>query len=279
MTPFSHTVLITADKKPTPALLALLSLCDIHHDGSLTTIIEATQKEQPVGFLRPKDKERWQITSYVTAKADAIRHQCDLLAMLQEIKPLHHQYDYIVVFGGSIHGIRMRLAFLKKLWEEGVRSQKIIILTGQRFLDPAIESEAILTDKNNGLLPITSTWSMKDYPKTETDMIRMVLEQSIVPQDWHSIPIIYIDTPAPLGSMRPNTGDTIQYWLTTQPIPGSLLAISEQPLIGYQDAVLRRFLPKSFIIETVGSAIVPDTKPELLIGTVGWWLYNAYLIS
>jgi hypothetical protein len=277
-----HTNLITPDKKPTPGLLALLSICNIQHDGSLATIITATQKEQPEGFLRPKDKERWQVTSYLTAKEDKIRAQCLTLSMIKEIKPLDYNYEYLLLFGGTLEGVRTRVAFLSKLWHRGVRFKKIIVLTGQRLLDPVIESPQELTNAHNLILSIKPNWQLKNSPTTETDMIRMVFEQSIVPAAWQSMPIEFIDTPMQKRDgwfVRPNTTDTIQHWLTTHPIPGSLLAISEQPSIGYQDALLQRFLPASFTIETVGSAASKSrTKPEILIGTVGWWLYNAQFL-
>ncbi len=274
-----HTNLITPDKKPTPALLALLSICGIDHDGSLAAIIAATQKEQPEGFLRPKNKERWQVTSYLAAKEKAIQAECMALNMVKEIKPIHRDYEYIILFGGTLEGVRTRVAFLAKLWHRGIRFKKIIVLTGQRFLDPVIESEAELTNTRNLILAIKTNWQLKTHPKTETDMIRMVFEQSIIPATWQSVPIEFIDTPMQKKEgwfVRPNTIDTINQWLTTHPLPGSLLAISEQPSIGYQDALLRRFLPPSFTIETVGpAASTSRMKPEILIGTIGWWLYHA----
>lgn len=278
MTAFSHTVLITPDKKPTQALLNLLATCNIQHDGSLSAIIEATQKEQPFGFIRPKNKERWQITPYLTDKKEAIYTHCKDLSMMDEIKPLHYDYDYIVLFGGTLEGMRTRLSFFLRLWQEGVRGKQIIILTGHRFLDPVIESKALIEDRNNGLVPIKETWQLTNDPKTETDMIKIIFEQGELPQEWTTLPIIIVDTPAPQGSTRPNTADTIHHWLTFNPIPGSLLAIAEQPSIGYQDAVLQRYLP-SFTIETVGPSIPTHRiTPEVLVGTVGWWLYNAQFL-
>lgn len=277
--PSLHTNLITFDKKPTPTFLALLSTCGIQHDGSLATIITATQKEQPEGFLRPKNKERWQLTSYFEIHTTAIIQQCAALHMLTEIKPVKMHYDYAILFGGIIQGVRARLAHLVQCWQEGVRWKQLIILTGQRPLDPNIEATTTWIDRNNGSLPIKQTWHLTDHPLMETDMIHMVLEQSILPAAWQNIPLLIVDTPMQKKGtefIRPTTADTVYQWLSTHPSPGTILAISLQPLIGYQDAVLRRYLPSSFTLETVGPAAVNDLiKPEILIDTIARWLYNA----
>ncbi len=138
-------------------------------------------------------------------------------------------------------------------------------------------------DTSRSKVPCKKNWTLSHLPTTETAMIHMVFEQSIVPDAWHDIPIIFIDTPQKeeRGTwVRPNTIDTIYHWLSTQPSPGLVLAISEQPSIGYQDTLLRRFLPASFTIETIGPALsASQNKPEILIGTIGWWLYHADHIS
>lgn len=277
-----HLNLITPDKKPTGTLLALLSVCNIKHDGSLSSIITATEQEQPHGLVRPKNKERWQTPTYLTDKKDTIHALCTLLGMFHAIEPVGNTYDYIVLFGGTITGIRTRLAFLLQLWQKGIRSKKIIVLTGQRLLDPTIESKAVLVDTNNGILPCKKEWKFDYYPRTETEMIQVLFEQAILPSSLQAVPIIFIDTPAQQkngGLIRPNTADTIYHWLATSPIPGSVLAISEQPSIGYQDILLRRYMPASFTIETVGPVVSQEhlLAPEILVGTVGWWLYHTLL--
>jgi hypothetical protein len=198
--------------------------------------------------------------------------------MVTEICPTHHTYDYAIIFGALIHTVRKRIAYLVKLWHEGIRWNSLVILSGQRNLDPILESDTTWNDAS--LLPIKTSWKLSQVPKTEIDMIQMVLEQSVLPADWTTIPTTLINTPMQLkefGLLRPNTADTILCWLTTHPTPGSIVAISTQPYICYQDAILKRILPSSFSIETVGPEIDPcEVQPEILIGTIGWWLYHAF---
>jgi hypothetical protein len=79
---------------------------------------------------------------------------------------------------------------------------------------------------------------------------------------------------------RPNTQDTIDEWLRSyNPQPGSILALSNQPYIGYQDAVLRKALPKTFDVETVGNACSNNTKSTVIIDSLARWIYNEHLIA
>lgn len=280
--PFSHTYLITSDRKPTPPLINLLSVCGIVHDGSIESIIAATQKDQPIGFLRAKGKERWQLTSYYANSENAIIQQCRQLSMIEEIKPSTFCYEYAIVHGGTINGMRSRIAFLTNLWKEGYRWHNLVILTGQRPLDPIIESQTTLIDKNNGYLVFKTEWHLTISPTNETDMVRMILEQSVLPAAWKNIPITIVDTPLQKKETeicRPTTIDTMHQWLSTDPVPGSILAISHQPFIGYQDAVVRSILPKEFILETVGPQAESPIESAVLVDTVARWLYNAQHLS
>ena len=57
--------------------------------------------------------------------------------------------------------------------------------------------------------------------------------------------------------IRPNTAVTVKRWLKKKkPASGSVLVLSNPPYIGYQDAVVRRCLPRSFQIETIGGPSV-----------------------
>ncbi len=279
--PFPQECLITSSKKPTVPLLELLSVCSISHDGTLKDIIAATQQEQPQGFLRPRGKERWHLSSYLSARENAIYHHCNTLNMIQEVRPTKKSYDAALLHGGNIEGIRRRLAYLIQLWQEGVRWKQLIILTGKRPLDPVLESEATWYNVNNGLLTLKPTWQLQQKPLTESDMIRMVIAQSLLPEVWSTLPVIIIDTPlqqSTHGLVRPTTADTVRQWLSTmQSSTGSFLAISSQPFVGYQDAIVKTIVPSSFDIETVGPEAATElTKPEILVDTVARWLYNAH---
>ena len=73
---------------------------------------------------------------------------------------------------------------------------------------------------------------------------------------------------------RANTEDTLRHWLTTDPIPGTCLAVSSQPFVGYQHSVARTVLPVNFEIETVGDISAEDEPLAVYLDTVARWLYQ-----
>ena len=58
--------------------------------------------------------------------------------------------------------------------------------------------------------------------------------------------------------------------------PGNILAISNQPYVGYQNAVLQNLLPNTFGIETVGKSASPNIKITTALDTLARWLQQGY---
>lgn len=268
-----HSYAVTSEGKPTSALLSLLSALSITHDGTLESIVAATQKEQPGGFLRARGKERWELESFFEKKKEIILDHANQLHLIEAVQPLKKQYEYAVILGATINSVRNRIGFLIDLWQSGVRWKKLIIFAGNRPLDPTLESKEQLINATNGYTTFKKDWQLTTDPKIETDMARMVLDQSLLPNEWKQIPVEIINCPMNKDGSRPTTFDTIQFWLSTKPEHGSILAISNQPYIGYQDVVLRSQLPNTFTLEMVGRGS-KNTTPELLLDTIARWLYN-----
>jgi len=133
-----------------PGLLDLLAATDIQHDGTFAGIVKATQFSQDEGgWLRISGKERWEVKEVFPEKREQLMTMFDKLCVIQEIEPVSIYYDYVVIFGGTVHGTRSRLQYLVKLWKKGVRFGSIVVLTGQRPLDPGLESLEELLNENN----------------------------------------------------------------------------------------------------------------------------------
>jgi hypothetical protein len=98
--------------------------------------------------------------------------------------------------------------------------------------------------------------------QTESEMVRWVYEHSDLPKE---IPPLFIEVPMK-GNRRPNTLDTIHAWLQTDPHPITCLALSNQPYVHYQQAVLDRLLP--FSVETVGNAVIGNPSVALMLDTL-----------
>ncbi len=275
---FSQTALLTFEKKPTKPLLHLLDFLSITHDGTIEQIVKLTQKKQPEGCMRDAGKERWELEAFFKNKEAEITKKCSQLNMIEAVTPQKKEYEYALILGATIHALRARISHLMELWQNGIRFKKLIFLAGQRPVSPTRETHADFINHQNGLLRFKNNWTLQKEPQTETDIVHLIIEQSVLPKEWADAMITIVDTPLQKtgnGLQRPTTEDTIRAWLATNPTPSSLLVISSQPFVGYQDAVLRRFLPQQFALETIGAETKKPVLPEVLLDTVARWLYNA----
>jgi hypothetical protein len=263
--------------KPTLALVDVLQQCNIEHDGSLADIVAKTQK----GWLRPAGVERYQMDDPYVDKLDALRPAFKKLGLVDDVLPSKKEYDYVLVHGATLLATRARIAFLVKSWLSGVRFKQIVFLTGARMLDSVQESVDQLCDVTQTILPIRSDWqydASKPYI-TETDMTGHVYEQGMLPAELKEIPFRVVDAPQQVAKdgskKRPNTIDTLNEWLKTNPQQGSCLFISNQPFVGYQDSIAKTVLPSAFSIETVGFAIPASyEKVSLYLDSLARWLYQ-----
>ncbi len=272
--------ILDSKSNPSPQLLDLLTATDVKHDGTLTGIVRATQFSQNEGgWLRTLGKERWEVKEVFSEKREQLMAILDKLGVIQEIEPTDICYDYAVILGATVHRVRSRLQHLVELWKKGVRFGSIVVLTGQRLLDPGLESPKELLNKNNTMFPFKHGWqSTGDLPTAEAGMTKLVFEQSPLPAEWDNLSITFIDTPKQQtldGKLRrPNTQESIMHWLKTNPKAGSILAISNQPYVHYQDSAFRCFLPDTFSLETVGKAVSSKERTSSLLDNMARWLYQ-----
>jgi len=257
---------IDAQKKPSTELLKLLDIMGVQHDGSLQSIMQATQK----AWLRPAGKERWEIQDTFAAKRDQVFPLLTSMGFVHEQKVTQKQYDYALVLGATMQRMRSRVAYLLKQINAGIRVGKIVVLTGLRDRSSDIETESVILGTGQTDLPIKKDWHLVGaLPATETDMIKLIFEQADFPDGFRKIPVEFINTPAQVtkdgGVRRPNTADTVACWLAQKPVPGSCLAISNQPYNLYQDAIIRNTLPTTFTLETVGAGAETQKEESIAV--------------
>lgn len=271
----SHTIpantmldtLLDKNKQPTPSLLKLLEKNGCDHDGSLPTIVAAVQKK----FLRQAGTERWENQTNTLPDTEQLQLFKEL-NLIQEIIPTQKQYDYALLLGGVLEDVHIRVEHLINLWKnEGIRFKSLIILTGERPLDEQIESKQSLISYNVKNICL---------PTTEYELMKFVLAQTDLPIEWKKSSFSSVLVNAPMQKMadgslrRPNTEDTIIEWLTKHnPYRGTILAVSNQPFGGYQDAALRKNL-SHFTIETVGAAYKDNESVATILDALARWLYN-----
>lgn len=230
--------LFTADKKPTEPLKNILQICGIEAD-SQPDILKATQKV----WLRPAGLERWQMEDTFEEKRAQLIPHLKNLNMVNEIPPLATRYDYIFILGGLLKRAKARMDYAEELIKKGIRGG-IEILSSDRTLDPQEEPAEFFKAS------LTKNW----VPTTENNMMNWLLPNNICSYG-------HVTARNSIGldgkEKRANTADTVKLWASIQqPRPGSTcLVISNQPLITYQEAVVRTHLPATIAIEAVGPAM------------------------
>ncbi len=242
---------------PSQALIRLLDVLQVSHERTIESMVNATQKT----LLRPAGAERWEAEDRYGEKKPKLMPLFDQLGMIQKKVPSQQHYAYVVLLGSLYDNVKDRLLFLARAWDRGVRFDTLVLLGGQRPL---------LHDEQESLKALAPS----EKPLSETDMLKLAYHYLSIPQTMREVPVVFVDAPKPLGARRPTTSDTIAAWLSMQPISGSVLAVSSQPFIGYQDAVLHTFLPKDFVVETVGNNAREEVTTAVYLDTLARWLYQ-----
>lgn len=257
--------LVDEQGHPSVALLELLSLTNIEHDGSLVSIVEKTQKPE-AEWMRKEGSERWDIADSNVENKDQFFALFDQLNLVDVINPTQQQYDYVLLMGATYFRMKTRLQHAINLFNQGVRFDAIVLLAGARPLTD-VEKADLSEDLQDG----------DAMPTTETEAVKFLYDHAEMPADMRAISMILIDSPMKVtntGTLtRPTTGDTVDLWMASHPTPGSCLVISNQPYVGYQDSVTKTLLPQTFTVETVGEKS-EDTIIGIYLDTLARTLYQ-----
>ena len=260
--------LVDKEGKITPSLLSLFELLNIPHGGSLKEIAQSARANWwQLG-------ERWNFKPRFPEKEAFIHDLLQEMGCFSAITASQKEYEYAFVLGSLASNVRKRIGALLDEWNRGVRWNKIIFLTGDRLLHPQKETFAVLTDAENKELPIRKNWVFcGSPPQTETEMMLLIWDQADLPKELRDLPIIAIDAPPVSLRGRPTTETTISKWLKMNPSPGSCIAFSSQPFVGYQHAIFATLLPSSFSIETAGRGGGKEFPTSVLLDNIAKWLY------
>lgn len=258
-----------------PAVVEIMSLLGC---SQVSTRVDQFVETLAPRFTRKRDQERWDLHDNVDEVVkNKVLDKFEQLGLLQTVVPTGKSYDYIVVLGGALISMRKRFAYVKQIWEQGVRATSIVFLTSLRPLEQ-FEDAAALNDRQQTILPIKESWQPPAHnPVDEFGLMQELWRQAELPAELAALPCEVVDTPQktwPDGTVhRANTGDTMECWLNKKPKPGRCLFISNQPYVGYQSAVIRRWMPANFSVETVGPDAPRDKqKVSVLIDSLFRWL-------
>jgi hypothetical protein len=270
-----------------------------HHDKRLTTLhelfttlginvdptYEAMNTYAQAHWIRKPAQERWQMElSTHQPQADKIIASLKQLGMIDRIDPSVQNPDYALVLGATVYRMRARMQHMIELINAGTFAPKqIVILTGDRPLDPIQEPESLLLDKAF----IRSDWQCPEsLPTTESESARFVWDQLQRSDQVNTIPVVFVATPMLEKNgklVRPTTVDTLETWLKTSPAVGSIVAVSDNPFASYQNETMKPTLIKAGwfkhkgTLETVGLAFAPqddDEKVAILLDNVARYIYS-----
>ncbi len=245
------------DRAIDPAALSELCLALNISDND---IIRETQQQ----WLRKPGQERWELTELSLEQKRFVLDWAEKQGLFAPWKPACDQYDEALILGATTSRMQMRLDYLKKLWMQGTRFEKIVFLTGERPLDNRVDD-------------------FTDLCKNESEAAQILWENASLPDEMRRLPVIFISVPMKKeGSTlkRPNTQDTILAWLQTTLKTGSALFVSDQPFCGYQFAVIKTCLPDSVLFDLVGEGADPASHPAaaaITLDSIARWIYQEHI--
>lgn len=240
-------------------MFTLLEVCGVQHDGSLSSIVEATQ----ASWLRKPLQERWQQAEldFSPEKKQIVRDLIERMGFLKEMAPSSNHYTYCLLGGATSPAVQKRLNYVKSLWEKGLRFDQLVFLSGDRDLDPVLDK----TEYDSGC-------------KIEAEAMRYIYEATPLPDDMRAVPLVIVKAPkqnSPHGIIRPSRADTVRAWLALDPSPGTCMFVTHQPYVLYDHAVAENLLTPSHPFTTVGPGTMAEKNSvALLLDTVARYLYQ-----
>lgn len=277
-------ILIDDTGKPSPELLELLATTHVEHDGTLESIKNATQKEW-LNKIRPGTTERWEINQETKEAFEEFREQviplCKKIGTFDTLNPEKKKYKYLVILGCRALGMSKRLQYAIELTKSGIKFKKLVFLTGQRPLMHEETPEKVEKVFTTILQQNGRALNDEDFPKHEAAMIKYLFDHTQIPQSWISKDKLFIESPMWQKEeggewLRPTTQHTIEDWMQTNPKPGSILAISDQPHCLYQHEVIKTYMPEIFSVETVGNGAAENTSVALILDALARAIYQKH---
>ena len=242
--------------KPTSALLEVLRITGVDHDGTLLGIRNSTQST-----WYQSGKIRASIGEEHGDLKTALMPFFMKLGLINEVLASNREYNNVLLLGATLLAVRKRLAFLMKEWDRGVRFQQVVLLGSSRPLNEKEIPE--LLNASNLELPFDDSWTTgAEVPATEGQMMRMVYDQAQSRFPWKEEgKVVFRIHPG-----KANTEETIHHWLSEEnPSPASCLAISSQPFVKDQELAVRKVLPAQFQVEAIGYAVPPSIPATVFL--------------
>lgn len=259
-------MLFDTDGKPSPALLEVLKITGVDHDGTLQGIRDSTQSTwYEAGKFRAAIVEQ-----HAQLKTD-LMPRFFKLGVIDPVQAKELEYDLAIVLGATLTAVRKRIAFLSKEWERGVRFRQIVLIGSSRKLMPDKEGPELLFKSDNLDLPFDGNWvNPEGLPETEGQMMGLVYDQIKNRLGWGEIPLTHSVHPG----ARANTAETFEYWLQEHKVtPCKCLLVSSQPFVADQELAACEVL-KGFEVEAIGYGAPPSIPATTFLDALAKLIYK-----
>ncbi len=237
---------------PANPLLAILDILGIKHNATITDIIAKTQEH----LLRKKNQERWDVNpDLYEDKRTLLLPHLQTLGFVDAIQPQSLSYDYALIFGFVSIDVGSHLHYLTKFLPH-LQIKQCVLLTSSLPLPDCVPARMHGITEADAMRQVYTTSALAQYPYTVIDVAMI---------------------PTADGIRRPTTDDTVLAWRATQPTPGTCLAVSGQPFIRRQTAILESRLPKTFTILSSGPTAEPTFSMSLYLDELARAVYQEQL--
>lgn len=266
----SSMILFDENHKPRDKLLQILSLVGMQSfDESSITISEINAWAQK-NLLRKGERWEEQTTHFENLKPKLMPLLEDL-GFVNDTSSHFKTYQGAIIHGALLSTVRRRIHTLIQEWEQGVRFPHLYFLGGDRPLNPEYEN--------------TNTLKSSKTPKTESEMMELVWEQSNVPLEIkNQVDVHFISAPMKIDPktkqlQRPNTDDTVEMWLKATPPHGRYLAVSNAPYTNRQDLVIRTIAPNDYTFDTIGPAANKQERVIIFLDELARLIFQLHKLS
>jgi len=242
--------------------------------SDIIRFVQETQKKFTIRNFKPtyKKQERWEITAPCWMEKNKSKNinRLKVLGFVAEIYPKNTKPDAICILGSTKNSMLKRVNFVSSLFEKGVKTKKLILLTGERYVTKNIDASE---EELKALAQKLGKKSYKDLK--ERDMMNQVYKASSF---YNKIPTYHLETSK--GNLhRATTKTTIKTliaWLKKHKDVKSLLFISNQPSVKYQKEVIDSIFKENgydVTYEVVGPSVQDPSNIMPLIGALGSFIW------
>lgn len=216
-------------------------------------------------------KERWELGSVsVPCTETDMRNALRPLGFIEFSVPSQEKYKYGSWPGALLPRAAARLHDLATTWHDhNTRLEQLVVFGGKRPIISEMESPAIARR-----LPFVWKDCFESFNSvtTELDLMKWLWCNMELPEGLRALPTTFVDAPMKEVDgkpVRPNTEDTINCWLETKPVEGSILVSSGAPYGMAQDEAFASLCePYGFKVETFGHECPDYLTPALIMREV-----------